>query len=320
MALRSRCAALAHEAGELRQLMGLAQEEGDGDFFAECEERLESFWEDSRTEVIDLALAQSPAASDCFLEVHSGEGGLDAMDWCRMLVEMYEEWSAQRGLRTERVGAVPGDASGFRSLTLHVAGAPAFGLLAPEAGAHRLIRQSPFDRRGRRHTSFAVVLVLEDAEEKSTAGGTMKDIPKSDLKVETMRASGPGGQSVNMSETAVRVTHLPSGVVVKCQREASQIDNLKIAMKWLVAKLKAREAADRRQQRAEIYTSAALEASAAAERRVRTYTLYPRELVKDHRSGLAVADAGGVLSGDGLDPFLECGVLWAWLQHFQPSR
>ncbi|CAE8593360.1 unnamed protein product [Polarella glacialis] len=321
-AVRICCKAMSCEAAELRALIELAKKEQDGDFAGECENQLVSVWAQGSQVLTEAVLADAPATSDCFLEIHSGEGGVDAMDWCRMLGQMYEDWSAIHGLAVERVGEVPGDIAGFRSLTLHFSGAPAFGLLSAESGVHRLIRTSPFDRKGRRHTSFVVVLVLEEDDGNHNSQSSKQlaeEIPRKELKIETMRASGAGGQSVNMSETAVRITHLPTGISAKCQRAPSQIDNKKTAMMLLCAKLRAHAASKKRQERAAHYAGRVLEASAAAEKRVRTYTMHPQEMVKDHRCGLQVSDAGLVLSGSGLHPFLECGILCSLLEELTPA-
>lgn len=304
--LHESCASLSRQAWELEELRVLAQAEGDSSFAAECTADLEELWCNGAQSLVEAALSTT-VTTGCFLEVHSGEGGVDAMDWCDRLGKMYESWAAAQGCHAERVAEVSGEHAGCRSLTLHISGPKTAGLLVPEAGAHRLIRMSPFDRKNRRHTSFAAVLVFAD-------GGLAREhrivAPlKTELRVETMRSSGPGGQSVNVSDTAVRVTHLPTGISVKCQQVASQADNLKTAMKWLMAKLEARAEADRRRERAEVYAGGVLEASAAAERRVRTYTLHPRELVKDNRTGLTSTDVEAVLAGSALQPFLECGVL-----------
>jgi len=322
------CATLAPPCRGRPTSSRAARREGDGGFAVECEADLAALWARGAPRLLEELLVQPSADADCFVEVHSGEGGVDSMDWCAMLGHMYEAWAASQGLSSERVAELPGEVAGLRSLTLQLSGPGAAGLLAPEAGAHRLIRLSPFDRKKRRHTSFAVVLAYPDFDVRGGRGhgqqcgggaGVGEAIPKSELKIEAMRSSGPGGQSVNMSDTAVRVTHLPTGVSVKCQSVDSQHDNLRIALKWLGAKLRAREEADRRRERAETYAGGALEASAAAERRTRTYTLHPQELVKAHRVNLASSDAGAVLAGHGLQPFLECGALHAALQRLGGS-
>ncbi|CAE8624560.1 unnamed protein product [Polarella glacialis] len=290
-AVRICCKAMSCEAGELRALIELAKKEQDGDFAGECENQLVSVWAQGSRVLTEALLAEAPATSDCFLEIHSGEGGVDAMDWCGMLGQMYDDWSEIQGLAVERVGEVPGESAGFRSLTLHFSGAPAFGLLSAESGVHRFIRTSPFDRKGRRHTSFVVVLVLEGNDSNHNTQSCKQlaeEIPCKELNIETMRASGAGGQSVNMSETAIRITHLPTGI---------KLDNKKTAMMLLCAKIRAHAASKKRQERAALYAGRVLEASAAAEKRVRTYTMHPQEMVKDHRCGLHVSDAGLVLSG-----------------------
>lgn len=297
--------------------MALAREENDHSFVLECEQRIDRIWAASESTLLDAIMSEPMADAGCFVEVHSGTGGTDSMDWCRMLGDMYTGWSDLNGLSVQQVGATFGDVIGYRNLALYITGQSAFGLLAHEMGTHRLIRNSPFDRKCRRHTSFAVVWVIadpKDGEANGGGGGVEWDkIPRSDLRIETMRASGAGGQSVNMSETAVRATHLPSGVSVKCQRVASQIENRNTALKWLSAKLHARAEAKSRRDRA-VFRATAPDASAAAELKVRTYTLNPREMVKDHRSGLVSTDATGVLSGDALHPFLERGTVCSCLQ------
>ena len=240
------------------------------------------------TELVMLLSAEEDN-QDAILEIHPGAGGTESQDWAEMLLRMYTRWALRRGYVTEELDYLPGDEAGLKSVTLRIAGPHAYGFLRSEKGIHRLIRISPFDASGRRHTSFASVDVIPDA------GNDIKlDIKESDIRVDIFRSSGPGGQGVNTTSSAVRVTHLPTGISVQCQNERSQHRNKDSAMRVLRARLYNLEVQKREaEQQAEYAGKDAI----AFGSQIRTYTLQPYRLVKDHRTGTESSDVDGVLDG-----------------------
>ncbi|HEX2024040.1 MAG TPA: peptide chain release factor 2, partial [Acidimicrobiales bacterium] len=239
---------------------------------------------------------------DAVCEVHSGAGGTDSQDWAEMLLRMYLRWAERRGFDVEVDEVSPGAEAGITSATFIVRGRYAYGLLSSEKGVHRLVRISPFDAQSRRHTAFAsfdAVPFLEEA-------GAEVEIDEKDLRVDTYRSSGAGGQHVNVTDSAVRITHLPTGIVVSCQNQRSQHQNKAVALQILAAKLADRAREERRQE---------LEALAGEQREVawgsqiRSYWLHPNQLVKDLRTGHETGNIGAVLDGD-LDAFMEAFLRW----------
>jgi len=231
--------------------------------------------------------------------ISAGVGGTDAADWAEMLVRMYLRWAERRGFKAELLETTPGDEAGFRSATLTVAGDYAYGYLKTERGTHRLVRISPFDFQKRRQTSFALVDPTPEVE-----SDTEVEVRPEDLRIDTYRATGAGGQNVNKTETAVRITHLPSGIVVACQNERSQLQNKETAMKILRARLLERKVLE--QEEAQARERGELR-SADWGSQIRSYVLHPYTLVKDHRTGLEVGDPTRVLDGD-IDPFIEAAL------------
>ena len=237
---------------------------------------------------------------DAVVSINAGTGGTDAQDWAEMLLRMYLRWSADRGFQTELIEASPGEEAGLKSATMTVKGENAYGAYKAERGVHRLVRQSPFDSAHRRHTAFAQVVVaplLPDDEDV--------EIDEGDLRIDTYRASGAGGQHVNKTDSAVRITHLPTGIVVQCQNERSQISNKATAMRIL----KSRLAELQEEQREE---ELARERGAAQDigfgSQIRSYVLHPYQMVKDHRTDFEVGNTQGVLDGD-LDGFVRAYLL-----------
>ncbi len=240
-------------------------------------------------------------AMNGILSINAGAGGTDAQDWVEMLFRMYVRWAEQRNFKTNIIDYQPGDEAGIKSVTLIVAGPYAYGYLKGEIGIHRLVRLSPFDTNHKRHTSFASVAVYPEVNEE-----VVIDIDDKDLRIETFRASGAGGQHVNKTSSAVRLVHLPTGIVVQCQQEPSQHRNKAIAMKVLRSRLYEHEEDKRAAERQADYEK---KEGIAWGSQIRSYTLHPYQMVKDHRIGLEVGNVNDVLDGN-IDPFVE-GVLLA---------
>lgn len=232
---------------------------------------------------------------NAILEVNAGAGGSEACDWAAMLQRMYARWADSHDLKLEILSETPGDVVGYRSVQMMVTGENAYGFLKAENGVHRLVRISPFDAAARRHTSFAKVEVLPEIDENEV------NINPDDLKVETLRASGAGGQHVNKTESAVRITHLPTGIVVQCQNERSQHKNRASAMSVLLARLRDYESVQSAERLAELKGEGG---PAAWGRQIRSYVMQPYTMVKDHRTGHETGSVMGVLDGD-IDGFIE---------------
>ncbi len=287
---------LARLLDDARTLLELAREGEDvGADLARAMEALER-----RAEEVELGTLLTGAhdAADALLEIHPGAGGTESQDWAAMLLRMYTRWAERHGFRVETLDFQPGEEAGLKSATLAVRGANAYGYLKTERGVHRLVRISPFDAQARRHTSFASVDVLPELEDVEVT------IEEKDLRIDTFRSSGAGGQHVNVTDSAVRITHLPTGIVVTCQNERSQHRNREIAMNILRAKLyeRAQREAEER-MRKESGEKKKIEWGS----QIRSYVLHPYRLVKDHRTGFEVGDAERVLDGD-LDGFIRAAL------------
>ena len=234
-------------------------------------------------------------ARNALMEINAGAGGSEACDWAAMLQRMYARWAQERGFKLEILNETPGDVTGYRSVNMLISGENAYGYLKAENGVHRLVRISPFDAANRRHTSFAKVEVLPEIEESEV------NINPDDLRVETLRAGGAGGQHVNKTESAVRITHLPSGIVVQCQNERSQHKNRASAMTVLLARLSELERAEG-QERLKVLKGDT--GPAEWGRQIRSYVMQPYTMVKDHRTAHETGNVTGVLNGE-IDGFIE---------------
>ena len=237
---------------------------------------------------------------NAILTIKPGAGGTESQDWAEMLLRMYLRWAERKGFRASVIDSQPGEGAGIKSATVRVEGENACGLLSTESGVHRLIRISPFDQAARRHTSFASVFVIPEIDDRIEV-----NIRPEDLKIDTYRAGGHGGQNVNKVETAVRITHLPSGTVVQCQNERSQHKNRELAMKILRSRLYELEI-EKRQEASRKLDETKLDISFGSQ--IRTYTLQPYRLIKDHRTKFEMGDVDRVLDGD-VDPFIRAFLL-----------
>lgn len=283
-------------ASDAQVLWDLARGEGDEATATEALDEVERVESDiSSLEVVAL-LGGEFDHSPAIVEVHAGEGGTDSQDWANMLLRMYLRWSEAKRYGAELVEVSPGDEAGIKSATFTVDGRYAYGLLSTERGVHRLVRVSPFDAAKRRHTSFASVDVTPEVE-----AAVEVDIPPDDLRIDTYRSSGAGGQHVNVTDSAVRITHLPTGLVVSCQNERSQMQNRAVAMRILKSRLLALA---RGQQVAELRALSGDKLDIGFGSQIRSYVLHPYQMVKDHRTGVETGNVDAVLDG-GIDAFIE---------------
>ncbi len=248
---------------------------------------------------LESLLSGEADANDCYLQVNAGAGGTESQDWAEMLLRMYVRWAEAHGYKVEWVEETPGEEAGIKSATIRIVGPNAYGWLKGESGVHRLVRISPFDSQARRHTSFASVWVYPVIDDSIEV-----QIDEKDLRIDTYRASGAGGQHVNRTDSAVRITHLPTGIVVQCQNDRSQHRNRAQAMAMLKARLYELELQKRR---AEQEALEAQKTDIGWGHQIRSYVLHPYKMVKDLRTGVETSDAQGVLDGD-LDRFLEAAL------------
>lgn len=287
----------ARRANDAAELLALAAEEDDQETLEEVAADLERLAAELDRFQLRAMLSGPYDARDVFLTIQAGAGGTEACDWAAMLLRMYLRWMERRGFEAAVVSSVPGEEAGYKSVTVDVKGPYAYGHLSCEAGVHRLVRISPFDAAARRHTSFASVDVAPQFGEEDIE----IELDDKDLRVDRFRSSGPGGQHVNVTDSAVRITHLPTGLVVSCQNQRSQHQNRAMAMQVLKARLYARKLGERQ---AELAALAGEKTDIAFGNQRRSYVLQPYTLVKDLATGVETADAAGVLDGD-LDAFVE---------------
>ncbi len=281
------------------ELIELGEEEADTEVVAEAEKQLKVLAAEAEKRQIESMLSGEADGNDAYLEVHAGAGGTESQDWAEMLLRMYRRWTEQNGYKVETLEYHDGEEAGIKSATLEIKGPNAYGWLKTESGVHRLVRISPFDSQARRHTSFASVWVYPVVDDAIKI-----EINDADVRVDTYRSSGSGGQHVNTTDSAIRLTHIPTGIAVACQSERSQHKNRATAWKMLRARLYEREIEKREA------AAAATEASKTEigwGHQIRSYVLQPYQLVKDLRTGVESTDPQRVLDGD-LMPFMEASL------------
>lgn len=287
---------LASNVANTAELFAMAVEEDDDALGAQLAVELEKYSKTVASLEFELQLSGEYDARPAILYVKQGAGGVDAQDWSELLVRMYTRWAERRGFGVEVMDLTPGDEAGIKSATIKIDGKYAYGYLRSERGVHRLVRLSPFDADNRRHTSFALVEVLPEADETEEV-----KINPDDLRIDVFRASGNGGQNVQKNSTAIRLTHLPTHLVVAVQNERSQAQNREVAMRILLARLVDLDMKEKAEERARLKGE---HVSAEFGRQVRSYVLHPYQMVKDHRTDFQTADAQAVLDGD-LDDLLK---------------
>lgn len=288
---------LERQADELGELAGLARGEGDISLDVEMEAEIEKLAAHLDDLEFQLHFSGEHDRRNAILAVHAGAGGTESQDWAEILLRMYLRWAERRGFQTEVLDISPGEEAGIKSALLEVSGNYAYGYLKSERGVHRLVRLSPFDTDHARHTSFALVEVLPEAEENVDVV-----IDPEDLRIEVFRASGAGGQNVQKNATAVRITHLPTGITASCQNERSQLQNKEAAMKVLKARFMELEMAKKAEEQAKLKGEHVV---AGWGNQIRSYILHPYKMVKDHRTGYETSNPTAVLEGEELDDFLR---------------
>jgi peptide chain release factor 2 len=291
---------------ELLELLELAQADNDQSMGEEIAADAGKVAEELADLEFRLAFSGPHDTSDAILSIHAGAGGTESQDWASMLLRMYLRWAEENKYETELLETMPGEEAGIKSATVSVAGPYAYGYLVSERGVHRLVRLSPYDAAHRRHTSFALVEVIPDVEETAEV-----EINPDDLHIDVYRAGGHGGQNVQKNSTAVRITHIPTGIIAACQNERSQMQNREMAMKVLRARLFALEEAKREEERARLKGK---HISAGWGNQIRSYVLHPYHMVKDLRTGHETGNTDAVLDG-ALNPFIK-----AYLQSMVGER
>jgi peptide chain release factor 2 len=274
----------------------LVKEESDDELQAELEEELQGLTSRLNEFELQLLLSGEFDKNNAILELHPGAGGTESQDWGSMLLRMYTRWAEKKGFKVETLDYLPGDEAGIKSVTLAIKGHNAYGYLKAEKGVHRLVRISPFDASGRRHTSFVSCEVMPELNEDIEI-----EIRSEDLRVDTYRSSGAGGQHVNKTESAIRITHLPTGIVVSCQTERSQIQNREHAMKMLKAKLYQKGVEEKEKELLEIRGE---QKEIGWGSQIRSYVFHPYSMVKDHRTSTESGNVQAVMDGD-LDQFIN---------------
>jgi peptide chain release factor 2 len=293
--LVARAEELGGDLGDLHALWEMAVEEGDESLGAEIESSLQRLRKELQDFELTVVLSGDHDRKNAILSIHAGAGGTESQDWAQMLLRMYTRWTERRGYKVEVVDLLPGDEAGLKSATLEVTGEYAYGYLRGETGVHRLVRISPFDAAKRRHTSFASVSVMPEVEDIEVV------VRDDEVRVDVFRSSGPGGQGVNTADSAVRITHLPTGIVVSCQNERSQLRNRDTAMRVLRARLY--QVADQK-RKVELDQLTGDKKEIAFGSQIRSYVFAPYQLIKDHRTNVEIGNVDAVMDGD-IDPFIE---------------
>jgi peptide chain release factor 2 len=281
------------------ELIGLGEEEGDDQVVAEAERALGELLKVAQKREVEALLSGEADGNDAYVEVHAGAGGTESQDWAQMLLRMYMRWAEEKRFKTELMETSAGEEAGLKSATLHVKGMNAYGWLKTESGVHRLVRISPFDSNARRHTSFASVWVYPAVDDAINI-----EVNESECRIDTYRASGAGGQHVNTTDSAVRITHIPTGIVVQCQNERSQHKNKATAWAMLKARLYELELKKREE---EAQAAAASKTEIGWGHQIRSYVLQPYQIVKDLRTGVESTNPPAVLDGE-IDPFVQAAL------------
>ncbi len=288
--------ALVAKTDDLLTLWEMGMEEKDEAVEADVKAELETLQNDLRSLELELLLSGEYDANNAYLELHAGAGGTEAQDWTQMLLRMYGRWAERHGFSVETLDLQPGDEAGVKSVMLFVKGHNAYGYLKSEKGVHRLVRISPFDSNARRHTSFSACDVMPEMEDAQEV-----EIDMDDVRVDTYRSSGAGGQHINKTSSAVRMTHMPTGIVVQCQNERSQIQNREVCLRMLRAKLFELEEKKKEEERAKLE---GVQQKIEWGSQIRSYVFQPYTMVKDHRTGEETGNVQAVMDGE-LDPFIE---------------
>jgi peptide chain release factor 2 len=281
------------------ELMEMAEAEGEEDVIADAQAALEALRRDVQQQEVEALLSGEADANDCYVEIHSGAGGTESQDWAQMLMRMYLRWAEGRGYKVEVIEYHEAEEAGIKSATLQVDGHNAYGWLKTESGVHRLVRISPFDSNARRHTSFASVWVYPVIDDNIEI-----EVNESDCRIDTYRASGAGGQHINTTDSAVRITHQPTGIVVQCQNERSQHKNRAAAWAMLRSRLYERELQKREEA---AHAESASKTDIGWGHQIRSYVLQPYQLVKDLRTGLENTNPSAVLDGE-ITSFIEAAL------------
>ena len=297
--LVARLKELGGKADDLTVLLELAEEATDGSLDAEIADGIAGLTKDLDEFELKIMLSGPHDTKAAIVSIHPGAGGTESQDWAQMLLRMYLRWCERAGLKAEVVDLLPGDEAGIKSATVEVSGEYGFGYLRGETGVHRLVRISPFDASRRRQTSFASVAVVPEVDDVEV------NVREDELRVDVFRASGPGGQGVNTTDSAVRITHLPTGIVVSCQNERSQLQNKAKAMEVLRAKLLER----RRQEEQARMNALKADSAGSWGTQMRSYVLHPYQMVKDLRTEYETGNTAAVLDGE-IDDFIEAGIRW----------
>ncbi len=287
---------LQEKGEDIRVLLELGKEEEDQELALEIQEEIKGILKILDSMEMEVLFNSPYDRNNAIISLHAGAGGTESQDWVEMLMRMYMRWAEDHNFKVTVLDMLPGDEAGIKSVTMLITGFNAYGYLRSEKGVHRLVRISPFDAAGRRHTSFASVDVLPEVQDDLEV-----EIRQEDLKIDTYRSGGAGGQHVNKTDSAVRITHLPTGIVVQCQSERSQIYNRHTAMKLLMAKLLDLEI---KKKELEISSIRGEQKEIAWGSQIRSYVFHPYSMVKDHRTGVELGNVNAVMDG-GIDPFIS---------------